>query len=240
MDPKTLELYANQLRWLTSGGAGNGATVTAVLDTEGSVRSAVINAAGSGYSVDDVLSIDEGDGNATFTVTAVNGTGGVTAITKTASGTGYTGGVNNASTEVAPAGGTGCTLDFIVEKPIASVTVDTGGNSYISVSVQAPGAAGDTPAVLDGSVDAGVLEDVSVILGGAYLDTPDATVYPRGPATPTALLNALKDFDTLGNVQGLRLIDVLEDGMQQVIVPSYAKDNAAEALEEAYALAYGG
>lgn len=68
-------------------------------------------AGGSGYSVNDVLTITGGATGATARVTAVSA-GVVTAVELVTRGTGYTPGSAKATT-VTPAGGTGCTLEIL-------------------------------------------------------------------------------------------------------------------------------
>lgn len=67
------------------------------------------NSGGTGYSINDVLTILGGDGTATVTVTNVGGGGVVTAISLTSNGTGYSVSNNNSTTG---GGGTGCTLNI--------------------------------------------------------------------------------------------------------------------------------
>ena len=78
------------------------------------VDTVIINAAGTGYSVNDILTVSGGTGSsASFSIDTVGGSGEVLTITKLDEGN-YT--VNpsssGAATTVAPAGGTGCTLDL--------------------------------------------------------------------------------------------------------------------------------
>lgn len=228
MNPKTLEQYANTLRYITSGGAGAGATATAALLTTGAVRSATINAAGTGYSVDDVLTVDAGNDDATFTVVSIGPAGAVTEIVKTTSGTGYVD-ATGAATVVAPTGGTGCKLNIVAEFAIDDVTVDEGGAGYIQAAVLAPGAVGDTPATFAVTVAAG---EVTVITptGGGYRVAPTLTILPRGPATGAALITALETFDASTPVKNERLREVLEDGIQQVVVPGHAVATVQAAL----------
>lgn len=76
-----------------------------------SVHTVAVAAAGSGYTVSDVLTLTGGDGNATVTVATINGSGGVTSITRTTVGSGY-----SASTSATSGGtGTGCTITVTVQ-----------------------------------------------------------------------------------------------------------------------------
>ena len=78
--------YITQNGLDVTGGTGNGAQVN-VVATAGSVTSIALAAGGTGYTVGDLLTIDAGDNNATFTVTEVEG-GVATALVATA-GVGY-------------------------------------------------------------------------------------------------------------------------------------------------------
>ena len=90
------------------------------IDLAQRAETATIAAAGSGYAINDVLTLVGGTSTqvATFTVTAIDGSGGVTDVALTLQRGLYTAvPANPVSTTVAPAGGTGCTL---------TVTFDTG------------------------------------------------------------------------------------------------------------------
>ena len=83
--------------------------------------SIAINNPGTGYAVNDTGTIDGGDGNATYLVDAVDGGGGVTAITLSFGGTAYSS-VTAATTTVGggqPGAGTGLTLDTVSAETIA-------------------------------------------------------------------------------------------------------------------------
>jgi len=82
------------------------------------VATVAVNSGGSGYSVNDVLTLTGGDGNATCTVLTVDGSGVVLTISRTTVGSGYSAGTEN--TTVAPAGGSGCTIDITVQAGIGT------------------------------------------------------------------------------------------------------------------------
>jgi len=79
---------------------------------KGGVTEVAINAGGTGYSVDDVLTITAGNGAATVKVLTIDTGSGdaVLTVEVLTAGDGYSLSLANATT-VAPAGGTGCTLD---------------------------------------------------------------------------------------------------------------------------------
>lgn len=82
-----------------------------------SVYTVTIANAGSGYTAADVLTINSGDTNATVTVGTVNGSGGITSITRTAVGSGYTAGTYG----VTGGTGTSATITITVQAGLGCV-----------------------------------------------------------------------------------------------------------------------
>lgn len=76
----------------------------------GNIRTVSVAAAGSGYSVGNILTIASGDGNATVSVATIGGGGTVTSVTITNNGTGYVTGSGYSTTG---GGGTGCTINVL-------------------------------------------------------------------------------------------------------------------------------
>lgn len=72
----------------TTGGAGSGLVLDIVADINGEITIANIFNGGTGYVLNDVVLINGGDNNASFTVATVNG-GVITSAVVNASGTGY-------------------------------------------------------------------------------------------------------------------------------------------------------
>lgn len=87
---------------------------TAINEVAGRVDAVSIDTAGSGYTVGDILTLDDGQG-CTVEVDTVNGGGGVTAITKLTNGVGYEAG------EVGCTGGTGSGARFDIT--ISAITI---------------------------------------------------------------------------------------------------------------------
>jgi hypothetical protein len=108
-----------------AGGNGSGATARAVM----AVDNIAISAAGSGYAVDEVVSVPGSDGDiaATITVTDVDGSGVIQAATLTTGGA-------YASLPSAPAAttteGSGTGATFTLTFMLASVAVTEGGAGY--------------------------------------------------------------------------------------------------------------
>lgn len=219
MDAIEQARYAKEAARLANGGAGDGAAATVVLETTGKLRSATVKVAGSGYAVNDVLTVATGTGG-TFKVTGVNGTGGVVSIEKTASGSGYAS-VDGAATTVAPSGGTGCTLTTVAEFAVDTITVDAGGTNYISA----------IPRFVDGgnigysdgvaTIDTGAVDTITAPVGVKFTTVPTVSIVAGGPADATAYVNALKAYDL--TLQNARVKLVMEDILiTEVLTPEQA------------------
>lgn len=86
-----------------------------------SVLNPTPTAAGSGYLVDQILTITTGGTGGTARILAVDASGGVTQVALETSGSAYTTGAGKV-TSVVPTGGTGCTLNITTIAEIATVT----------------------------------------------------------------------------------------------------------------------
>lgn len=94
----------------------------------GGVTGVTVGNVGTGYSVNDVLTVVQAGGaGCTLTVTSINGTGGITGITITTPGTGYHG-QQSLATTVAPPGGTNATVDITGINSSSTITI-TGGTA---------------------------------------------------------------------------------------------------------------
>lgn len=133
-------------------------------DASGKVATMVLQATGSGYAVNDVLTIAGGTG-ATATVLAVSGTGAVTQIEITTFGSGYS---NTSGAATTGGGGTGATITITVAvgeigldrdavqagfAPSGSVLINAHTYTYSSISGNSLlGVSGDPTVEPDGSV----------------------------------------------------------------------------------------
>jgi hypothetical protein len=105
-------------QWVAAGGAQvtvddvKGGSVKISVEV-GEVTGASVNAQGTGYSVDDTLTVNNPDGTdvMTLNVDTVGGGGEVTAVSITDGGYDFDTATGQATT-VAPAGGSGCTIDI--------------------------------------------------------------------------------------------------------------------------------
>jgi hypothetical protein len=205
MDAYETNKFSEKVNQLIRGTSGTGATATAVLETTGSIKTIVINDGGSGYSVDDVLTVAVGTGG-TATVLTVDESGVITGIELTTAGSGYDN-ATGAATTVAPSGGTGATVDIVVEFAIDSITVDTGGSAYLFATVKIDttyGTGGEATATLN----SGAIASIAVDSGGFYTDVPDITITGE-PTNSTELFNALVTYDT--SLQNARILEALID-----------------------------
>lgn len=138
-------------RHTTSASNGNSLTINAGgSTTQGALNvDPTITDGGSGYAVQDILTITGGNGDATVVVSAVSG-GVVTTVRRIASGSGYSTG-----TGIATSGGsgTGCTLSITVgsstNKNGGTLNLQPGvstgtGNSIVSIQGYTKGASGST------------------------------------------------------------------------------------------------
>lgn len=211
MDAKEQSLYAKQIATICRGGTGAGATATCVLAASGNLRSATVLAGGTGYSVNDVLTVATGTGG-TFRVTTVD-EGVVTGIELTAAGTGYSS-VNGAVTTVAPEGGTGCTLVTVAEKALGTITVGAGGTNYVTAIARFSGGDSSNGTWNDGAsvtVAEGIVTAITAPTGIKYVTVPTITVIAGGPASAADLVTAVKAYDT--SLQNARVKEILQDAM---------------------------
>lgn len=145
----------------------------------------------------------------TATVLTVDGSGTITSIALTTGGSGYSS-ATGAATTVAPSGGTGATVNTVVNKAVASVAVNTGGSNYLFSSVKfdttyGSGAAG-TVSVVSGAVDS-----ITVTAGGGYTSAPSVIVTGE-PGNSSDFLTELRAYDT--SIQDARLKEFIIDSME--------------------------
>lgn len=95
-----------------------------VITPTGIVATVTINTPGSGYVAGQILTITGGGANCTCSIDAVDGGGGVTNVTVTAGGTGYSPAASQACT-VSAGVGTGCRLNIATLTATAATTDGT-------------------------------------------------------------------------------------------------------------------
>ena len=111
----------------------------------------------------------------TATVLTVDGSGTITSIALTTGGSGYSS-ATGAATTVAPSGGTGATVNTVVNKAVASVAVGAGGSNYLFSSVK-----------FDTTYGSGAAGTVSVVSGAKKVLIPVVDMVHIGKVPPELL-----------------------------------------------------
>lgn len=205
MDTVEIQVYSKEIARLARGGLGAGATATATLATTGGIRSVKINNGGSGYALGDVLTVAVGTGG-TLTVTKVTTAGKVKGVVVTSPGSGYAN-ATGAATTVAPAGGTGCTVDTVVEFAIDEVTVGAGGSNYTTAIAKFNGGGNANWSYGVATIDTGAVDAVTAPVGVKFASVPTIVIQPGGPVDAAAFNTALQAFDV--TQQNARLKNIL-------------------------------
>jgi len=185
-----------------------------------SVLSATPTAAGSGYNVDDILTITTGGTLGTARVLTVNATGGVLTVALETSGQTYTTGTTKATT-VSPAGGTLCTLDITTIADMANVVTPIAHTFKIGDSVTISGA---TLANYNG---AQTIIGVATTLAFSYVVTGTPTSPAVASASPstTQVVDCTKAWvvnEHVGKLVQLATNAVLSTGQVRRIVSNTA------------------
>jgi hypothetical protein len=155
-------------------------------------------AGGTGYSLNDVLTISGGSTGATAKITAVSA-GAVAAVELVTRGAGYTSGSGKATT-VAPAGGTGCTLEIVsvmsIEAYDRHITAALERYSKHKPAVTVVDMAGN--GTHDYAIPAGWVDEFSSLVSIEYpvgdvpeslLDEDDYKIYQTTSAKKVRLIN---------------------------------------------------
>lgn len=152
-------------------------SVASIARTTGgiSVLNSTPTAGGTGYQVDQILTITTGGTGGTARITSVNSVGAVTGVVLETAGTNYTTGTGRATT-VSPAGGTGCTLNITTIADIATVTTSIAHPFKIGDTVTIVGA---SPSNYNGSFTI-ISTNANTTFGYVVAGTPTT------PATFTA------------------------------------------------------
>jgi hypothetical protein len=152
--------YATNTNVATSGGSGTGLTVDYTDDGAGGIATVTIVNPGSGYIAGDVVTVMDGNSDATLTIDSAtqiiigtgltvdieaNPIGGVDTFTVTAPGTGYV--TATGLTTSTTGAGLGCIVSIEADNAgvITSVTIDELGAGYVI---------GDTVTITGGNADA--------------------------------------------------------------------------------------
>jgi hypothetical protein len=163
----------------TSGGSGNGLTIDYVDDGAGGILSITIVNYGSGYKVGDVVTVLDGNNDATLTITDASqiitgsglkvnyiaqGIGEIVVVTLTAGGTGYT-----TATQVPTTGGSGngCLVNVTADNAgiITDITMFDGGAGYAVLDVLTVDAGNQDATFVVANVLNGEVTQVIVVIG---------------------------------------------------------------------------
>jgi hypothetical protein len=173
----------------------NAASFTIATSTVGT---ATVLSAGSGYTVNDVLTLTGGGGSgASATVSAVSGTGAITGLTLTNGGNGYTNGATVSLVDATGAGiGTGATARITVYNPntCANATLGSGESCVINV-VFNPTSTSQAVRVANLAVTIGTITQTVALSGHDSIAT--ITVSPLTPALTTNPANATAKTGTI-------------------------------------------
>ena len=163
----------------TSGGSGNGLTIDYVDDGAGGILTITIVNYGSGYKVGDVVTVLDGNNDATLTITdasqiitgsglkvnyTAQGIGEIVNQTLTAGGTGYT-----TATQVPTTGGggNGCLVNVTADNAglVTNVTMFDGGLGYSVGDVLTIDAGGQDATFIVANVLNGEVDFIIVLIG---------------------------------------------------------------------------
>ncbi|NTV44108.1 MAG: hypothetical protein HGA67_00225 [Candidatus Yonathbacteria bacterium] len=151
-------------------------------------------AGGSGYNVNDLLTLATGTGGV-VRVSAVSSTGAVTAVTLESVGTGYS--VATFATTVSPTGGTGCTISVTAVDYTELALLPIAHNYKVGDSVTISGASGTGAAKFNGTYTIIGIPALTTNLSFSYCSVgdpgaPSATI-PYSPSA-TQLVDCTKNW----------------------------------------------
>jgi phage tail sheath protein FI len=195
---------------------GRGATATASINSSGQVVAINVTNQGYGYtnpsislagpgqgatfSVQFDTSIQE-EGGATPRATAVLSGGGITGITLSNNGSGYTSAPNVSIIAAEGDQGTGATATAILSGgPVTAISLSSGGTNYVSPVVNITGGGG-TGAVAHATVVAGVITGIVIDAGGTgYTSNPSVTITDSGGGSGAAIQNVTRGPSTVASI----------------------------------------
>ena len=122
--------YSDQNNVSTTGGTGTGLTVD-ITQSSGIVDSVAINAAGSGYSQFDIITISSGNADATIRIETIQDSGAITAISFAGDAPQLDKTFTNVSYTTTSAGGSGAIIDVQVTGDTYIATFADAGTGYI-------------------------------------------------------------------------------------------------------------
>lgn len=182
-------------------------------------------AAGTGYNVNDLLTLATGTGGI-VRVTGVNATGGVTSVSLEAVGTGYS--VATFATTVSPTGGTGCTIAVTSVDYTELATTVINHNLRIGDVVTITGASGTGAAKFNGTYTILGISTPTTNTTFSYCSTGDpgaATATIANSPSTTQLVDCTKNWvpnEHVGKLVQLSTNAVLSTGQTRRIISNTA------------------
>lgn len=189
--------YATNTGVATSGGSGSGLTIDYTDDGSGGVLSVTIDAYGSGYKVGDVVTILDGNDDATLTITSasqiITGSGieiNFTALpigeilitTLLTAGTGYT-----TATAVPTTGGSGngCVVNITDDGAggVQDITINQGGTGYLVGDTLTIDAGGQDATFMVANINDGEVDSVTIVEAGSGYNIGDEFLIQGGNDT---------------------------------------------------------
>ena len=180
-------------------------------------------AAGSGYNVNDILTIAGGT-SGQVRVTSVNSAGGVTGIELYYCGSAYTIGAGKATT-VTPAGGTGCTVEVVSVDFVELATTPIQHNFRCGDSVTISGASGTGAAKFNGTYDILCTYNGSAFVYCSVGDPGAASATIANSPSTTMLVDCTKNWipnEHVGKLIQLSTLSNLATGQVRRIVSNTA------------------
>ena len=158
---------------------GSGASVDIVVDGVGDILSVAVNSGGNNYRIGDILTINDGSGHntATVTVSTISAFGAILTFTGTignGTGTAYLTGTAYNLVNSTTASGTGLTVDIIADGGglVTSVNINTTGTGYkVYDRILLTGGASDTTIQVASVTPGGLI--TSVTTAGTPITAPD-------------------------------------------------------------------
>lgn len=182
-------------------------------------------AGGSGYNIDDLLTLGTGTGGV-VRVTGISSTGAVTSVVLESVGTGYS--VSTFATTASPAGGTGCTIGVTAVDYTEYAVTPIAHNFKVGDTVTISGASGTGAAKFNGSYVIKGIPTLTTNLSFSYCSVGDpgaATATIANSPSTTVLVDCTKNWvpnEHVGKLVQLSTNAILATGQVRRIISNTA------------------